>query len=567
MKLTIVVASDGLTPETEVFWAQLEAAMSRATSPVQLIVATGSDRLKRRIASKFFCPMVFVEPAECKGSTWNRCAQRALADIVIFWDDHVHASDAESLAKAMDAMCNFGPYCVPTIAGSYNADQAGVGGCITTRPIDRGVLMMPRCYIGPHQFGQGYARDGFQVEMQASLAKQGFGALVANNVPLERSVPDEPGGDVPGDMHRLATALGTHTEHRGTRLALPRILPVQQGIFDLPPSREIAEDVINTSGHSFYNFGGATHKRIAIGDRFSILPLLTRYSLYLSRWMGLGDALMFTAAFRELKLRRPDIRLSVWTYGYAKEVFHRCPEVDDLYDLGDRKRPPIDACDWTIGNAIEGTAQIGFWALGMEDAKDRKMSFVPKPCATCHTDRPRIGIGLHGNWMHKRYEHWQQVVDALIEKGYDVLAFGQGACETPKGAIDLQHRCLSLDHMAGYLTDLKGFIGFDSGPTYMANALGIPTVWLFASHDPRGLIDGCGAAAPYEVIKGWGPTRCLEQHGRSCRHNSGGPSVCPLRNASGADCLDEIDPQRVVLALESVTERATCFPSVSSQGR
>jgi len=511
--------------------------------------------------------MVFVEPAECRGSTWNRCAQKAAADIILFWDDHLHAADANALGTALEVMCSFGPYCVPAIAGSYNADQAGAGGCVTTRPIDRGALMMPRCYIGPHQFGQGYARDGFQVEMQASLAKQGFGALVANNVPLERTVPDEPGDDVPGDMQRLAAALGTYTEHRGTRLALPRILPVQQGEMDLPPSREMAEDIINTSGHSLYRYGGISYKRIAIGDRYSILPLLTRYSLYLSRWMGLGDALMFTAAFRELKLRRPDIQLAVWSYGYAKEVFHRCPDVDEVHDLGARQRPPADACDWTVGNSIEGTAQIGFWALGMDDAVDRRMSFAPNACIGIDTVRPQIGIGLHGNWMHKRYKHWQSVVDILKEKGYEVLALGQGAVDTPKGTFDLQHRCNSLDDMAGFLGGLRGFIGFDSGPTYMANALGIPTVWLFATHDPRGLIDGCGGAAPYEVIKGWGPTKCLEKHGRSCRHSSGGPSVCPLRNAAGADCLDEIDPERIALALETVTGKAKCFPSASSQGR
>jgi hypothetical protein len=258
---------------------------------------------------------------------------------------------------------------------------------------------------------------------------------------------------------------------------------------------------------------------------------------------------MATASFRAFKTLYPDVSIRVFAGNdMIATVMRHCPFIDKVEVVSQHSQVPPTAVDWGVANGIEGTTFYGFWALGIEDfAGPRKMSFEID-----EERRPQgmvAGIQLHGGWPSKQYRHWKELGHALQSLGFEVRCFGQQEKLRSEAALEGFQviDTPGLENFARELNKLAVWIGFDSGGSYLANALGVPSVWLWATHDPAGLIGGCGDAGSWEAIWRGKPVKCFEMHGISCRFPVSSVGQCPFRgDKPGADCIDEIEVNEIL---------------------
>lgn len=103
-------------------------------------------------------------------------------------------------------------------------------------------------------------------------------------------------------------------------------------------------------------------------------------------------------------------------------------------------------------------------------------------------ERPdRVLVGLHagskgGIWATKRWPHFEALADALAKAGIDVASFGTED-EYVVGTRDLTGG--SVEEMTHAMLACSYFVANDSGVMNIANALGIPTLALFAPTNAR----------------------------------------------------------------------------------
>ncbi|MDH4386235.1 MAG: glycosyltransferase [Caulobacter sp.] len=95
-------------------------------------------------------------------------------------------------------------------------------------------------------------------------------------------------------------------------------------------------------------------------------------------------------------------------------------------------------------------------------------------------DRPLVGFhagSKGGIWASKRWPHFESLAEVLTRAGVDVASFGTKD-EYVTGTRDMTGG--SVDEMARAMLDCSYFVANDSGVMNIANALGIPTLALFA---------------------------------------------------------------------------------------
>ena len=95
-------------------------------------------------------------------------------------------------------------------------------------------------------------------------------------------------------------------------------------------------------------------------------------------------------------------------------------------------------------------------------------------------------VGFHGGsksgvWMSKRWPYYSELAAKLVASGFRVASFGMEEEYVP-GTEDMTGG--SISEMARSMQQCSYFIGNDSGVMHIANALGIPTIALFAPTNP-----------------------------------------------------------------------------------
>ncbi len=91
-------------------------------------------------------------------------------------------------------------------------------------------------------------------------------------------------------------------------------------------------------------------------------------------------------------------------------------------------------------------------------------------------------VGIHagsktGRWLVKRWPHYAELAARLVERGIRVASFGT-ADEYVEGTEN--RTGASIAAMCESMLDCSHFVTNDSGVMNIANALGIPTLALFA---------------------------------------------------------------------------------------
>lgn len=483
-------------------------------------------------------------------------------ETVVCMHDDIQVKEFTRLLAELKAGLKDTDIAVPVLEQSANPDQERATFRVgkTTHYIDRGCFAVRRSAFSEFLPGLGaFEIDGYGAAIQWNSATRGRTVNVVDcgtithigSATLGDMMTTEAYAEAfRRDMANLAGQMGVPVE-LDSRPAMPRILPKRAAYWEPYPISKGQEYLINEVDAVDFHYQGRTEPRIKLGDRFSIPSFMDKYELALVRHTGLGDALMATASLTLFKQKNPMVEIHVYANGISAEVMRKCPAVDKVFSVVDWRQIPVSAVDWSVANGSEGTPAFGFFALGLQYCSGSPMSISAARQVT-PGEKP-IGIQLHGGWKTK---HWSKAIELgkrLIEGGNEVRFFGEhGDIPEELNRFSLAGKIGGLDGLIHEIGSLAAWVGFDSGPSYLANAIGIPTVWLFSTHDPRGLIGLCHTAAPYETIwRGW-PVKCFEEHGISCRHPHQGGS-CPLRTGLGANCVDDISVDEVIEKLKLIT--------------
>lgn len=136
-----------------------------------------------------------------------------------------------------------------------------------------------------------------------------------------------------------------------------------------------------------------------------------------------------------------------------------------------------------------------------------------------------LGMSPGANWATKRWptDRYAALAQQALLAGYEVVLTGSQE-EAPLAAQILQHASgvrdlsgkLSLTELAGVIKRCQAFVANDSGPMHMARALGVPTLAIFGSTDPKQfLFDQHGllfAGVPCSPCHFYGRKACPKGH-------------------------------------------------------
>jgi lipopolysaccharide heptosyltransferase II len=159
--------------------------------------------------------------------------------------------------------------------------------------------------------------------------------------------------------------------------------------------------------------------------------------------------------------------------------------------------------------------------------EDQRVADLELDRASIDLGRPLIGISPGANWHTKRWpaERFGHLAVRAIDAGYQVAIVGDRAesqlgstiVSQAGGAVDLCGK-LDLRGLGGFISRCTAFVSNDSGPMHMARALGVPTLAIFGSTDPKMFDFGehgvLFAGVPCSPCSFFGRSRCPRRHFR-----------------------------------------------------
>jgi len=227
------------------------------------------------------------------------------------------------------------------------------------------------------------------------------------------------------------------------------------------------------------------------------------FPIVIRRKMALGDVILMTPLIRQIKKERPLSPIYVETD--FPDVFANNPHVAKaehslqlhdhsalLIDLNDayENRPMTHICDayYAVANEVLGgiskPAAITEFYPSSGDVSWAKEIYARiangQKLALMHAG-PSHWKGKH--WPSDRFEH---IAAWLKEQGYVVACVG--SMRKPAAitsAVDLTANGSSVLQLAALCKEASLFVGIDSGPSHVSQAMGTPTAVVFGCTSPR----------------------------------------------------------------------------------
>jgi ADP-heptose:LPS heptosyltransferase len=225
--------------------------------------------------------------------------------------------------------------------------------------------------------------------------------------------------------------------------------------------------------------------------------ILMRESVRLYRTpRGLGDSLFISTVAREIKKRRPSLRVVVETHW--QQLFHNNPDVAAVFPA-DRKPsegsfPIVYEDPWPPER--KHVLRIVCERLGLEDPELRTYYHptveerVKARAIRPPSSRPLVVVHPFSGFFAARskqwdFRHWKRFLE-LIPPEIETIRFG--GVDDPATPTDRpNHRemvGLDLRLVAALLETANAFVGQESGLAHLATALGVPSVVIFTGFVP-----------------------------------------------------------------------------------
>lgn len=263
-------------------------------------------------------------------------------------------------------------------------------------------------------------------------------------------------------------------------------------------------------------------------------------SILIKRRGANGDVLLLTPVIRALKTKWPNTEIHVATD--CGQVLQGNPLVKSIQpysrietrghvvfdlDLSYEARPEV--------HIVEAYSDV----CGVEVEKDWKLEI--KPDFSKENDSKQIPnsvvVHMGPSWISKTWKQdkWASLLGALLKDSFRVVFYLDSLNTTPQ-------------QTAALISRNELFIGIDSFPAHIAQAVGTPSVVLFGSTNPE-----CILHPTANVIAVQGDqkkVKCIGEHGRRTK---------PLTNAPPCrgECMESITVDMVLEAVEKVLGKRT----------
>lgn len=226
----------------------------------------------------------------------------------------------------------------------------------------------------------------------------------------------------------------------------------------------------------------------------------------------LGDVMVGTTICRELKKDYPDSEIHFYTNHPYSQLLKNNPDIHTVHasddwvldmlfvdiahkDFDIEYLPYQVRGDCNIWHQREETRHqhlVDFYwqRMGMHrQIKDRECYLFPSPedyekaAARLTFEVPRIAIHAQSGVPTKDWPYFTELVDELRKLGYGTVQVGAKTDKRIEGTVDFRGQ-MDFPELAAFLSKCAVFVGLDSGLSYMADAMKIPTIVIQGSTNP-----------------------------------------------------------------------------------
>ncbi len=272
----------------------------------------------------------------------------------------------------------------------------------------------------------------------------------------------------------------------------------------------------------------------APGGRAQAILSLDEVCLYRAP-KPLGDALFITTAAREIRKRKPSVRIAVKTHWPA--IFVNNPDVASVAAIREPFAPPPGAFPIVYEDpwppverkhvlrlvcenlGLEGDIEEKTWYHPTEE--ERRLASEIRP----RNGRPLVVVHPFSGFFAAKtkqwhFAHWKKLLE-LIPPEIETIRFGnhdEPATPTERA----NHRDIlgaEFRIVAALLESADVFVGQDSGMAHLATALGVPAVVIFTGYVPPdmfGYPQNINLAPDLPYIPCWCEDGCPPCRGEIC---------------------------------------------------
>jgi ADP-heptose:LPS heptosyltransferase len=286
--------------------------------------------------------------------------------------------------------------------------------------------------------------------------------------------------------------------------------------------------------------------------------------ILVARCGALGDLLMLTPTFREIKRRWPGCNLTVATFPRYRGVLVNNPHVDAFldYPVVEDVMDDYQGIVW-LENAVETHPDAR--AMPIIDALARRFGFQSLPDRSLEfalfdserlsaadgfprTSKRRVGIQTRASARYKSYDQpeMDRAAMLLYKHGWEVFLFGNpGEISAPDmpGLVNVTKIAKTVRESAAIAATCDVILAPDSFFVHLAAALDVPCVALYGPFPAALYTAHYPKCRPIQAKAECSP----------CFHHPRGthfPTTGPCWKSGQCDALAEINPRAIVKAVE-----------------
>ena len=310
----------------------------------------------------------------------------------------------------------------------------------------------------------------------------------------------------------------------------------------LPAWKKIIDEV-DTSDNKQYEPAPEEKKPIYIDD---LLNKEDKMRILFTMPESAGDVLLSTGVVKSLKKKYPFSSIYFATKPKYKEILKYNGDIARIIPY-DEHLINYDVMQKHFAIVLTPhfyTQRFANWVRGgmgghlIDQYANHCVVDAEKPCISYEeydVGTKRQYVTLHvsscaGQWQVRKYSKWQEVINGISNRGFDIVQIGDKDDIPINGTIDLRGKT-NPQELASVILNAELHLGIDSFPAHLAGVIGTKSVILFPNTYPQctGPLENCTPITPQDRYGCTNPCHRL---------------VC--KKKPGSSCNETIDPKQII---------------------